>query len=211
MTTPTEPDWLLWAREIQAIAQSGLAYNASGYEHERYATLQSLAARMMAARSGGDPACVEALFAAQTGYATPKMAVRGAAFRDGRILLVREVEDAHRWTLPGGWCDVNLTAAENVCKEMREETGFEVVARKLAAVWDRTRQGHPPRPFHAYQCCFLCDITGGSATPSTETSEIGFFGADDIPADLSLDRILPHQIARMFAHHANPDLPTEFD
>jgi hypothetical protein len=51
------------------------------------------------ARSGGDPARIETLFADQSGYATPKVDVRGAVFdRDGRILLVREVADAGRWT-----------------------------------------------------------------------------------------------------------------
>ncbi len=66
--------------------------------------------------------------------------MRGAAFdAQGRILMVREVMDGGRWTLPGGWADVNLTTAENVIKEMREESGFEVNVRKLAAVWDRTR------------------------------------------------------------------------
>ena len=47
------------------------------------------------------------MFTQQTGYATPKVGVRGAVFRDDRILLVRETADEHRWTLPGGWADVN--------------------------------------------------------------------------------------------------------
>jgi len=207
----SDPDWLTWARELQAIAQTGLAFNAAGYDHERYLALQTLAARIMAARGGADPHHVAALFAAQTGYATPKVDVRGAAFRDGRILLVREAADGGRWTLPGGWADVNLTPAENVVKEVREESGFEVRVRKLAAVWDRTRQGHTPQPFHAYKFFFLCDITGGAAATSAETTEISFFAADAIPHDLSAERVLPHQIARMFDHHLNPGLPTDFE
>ncbi len=207
----SEPDWLTWAREAQAIAQSGLAYHASGYEHERYIALQDLAARMMAARSAGDPATIAGLFAAQSGYATPKVDVRGAAFRDGKILLVREIADAGRWTLPGGWADVGLTPAENVAREMREESGFDVHVDRLVAVLDRTRQGHPPQPFAAYKCFFLCSIIGGAAGPSAETSEIGFFAEDAIPADLSRDRVLPAQIASMFAHWRDPARPTQFD
>jgi len=206
-----EPDWLAWAREIQAIAQTGLAFCAEGYDRERYLALQALAARMVAARGGSDPAHLAQLFDAETGYATPKVDVRGAAFRDGRILLVREAADGGRWTLPGGWADVNLTPAENVVKEVREESGFEVRVRKLAAVWDRTRQGHTPQLFHAYKFFFICDIVGGAASASSETSEVEFFAADAIPRDLSVSRTLPHQIARMFAHHADPGLPTEFE
>ncbi len=78
-------------------------------------------------------------------------------------------------------------------------------------MWDRSRQGHPPQPFHAYKLFFLCDITGGSAAASSETSEIAFFGEDEIPHDLSLDRVLAGQIARMFAHRRDPSLPAEYD
>jgi ADP-ribose pyrophosphatase YjhB (NUDIX family) len=206
-----EPEWLAWAREIQATAQTGLAFCREHYDRERYEALQDLAARIVAARGGGDPARIADLFGAETGYATPKVDVRGAAFRDGRILMVREAVDNDRWTLPGGWADVNLTPAENVVKEMREESGFEVRVRKLAAVWDRTRQGHTPQLFQAYKFFFICEVTGGAAATSSETTEVRFFGEHEIPDDLSLGRVLPHQIARMFAHHRTPDLPTDYD
>lgn len=203
-------DWLGWVREVQAIAQTGLAYAPPGYDHERYTALQALAARMMAALGDGDPAVLERLFAAQTGYATPKVDVRGAVFRDGKLLLVREAADGHRWTLPGGWADVNLTPAENVAREVREESGFEVAVERLAAVVDRSRAGHTPQPFHAYKLFFLCRITGGAAATSAETSEIGFFAEDALPEDLSIDRVLPGQLRRMFAHRRAP-LPTDFE
>jgi ADP-ribose pyrophosphatase YjhB (NUDIX family) len=151
------------------------------------------------------------LFGSESGYATPKVDVRGAVFQERRILMVREAADGGRWTLPGGWADVNLTPAENVVKEVREESGFEVRVRKLAAVWDRTRQGHTPQLFQAYKFFFICDIIGGAAATSTETSEVAFFAANSIPRDLSVSRVLPQQIARMFAHHRDPGLPTDFD
>jgi ADP-ribose pyrophosphatase YjhB (NUDIX family) len=209
-----DPDWLVWSREIQAIAQTGLAFARDPYDRERYEALRALAARIMAAHDpagAGAPARFAAAFAAQEGYATPKVDVRAAAFRDGRILMVREVADEGRWTLPGGWADVNLTAAENVAKEVVEESGFVVRATKLAAVWDRSRHGHTPKPFHAYKLFFLCDITAGAPTLSTETSEVGFFGPDDIPDHLSHDRVRPAQIQRMFEHFRHPALPTDFD
>ncbi len=209
---PAEPEWLVWAREIQAVAQSGLAFTGDPYDKERYEQLRALAAKLMAAHCPTPAARIEALFAEQSGYATPKVDVRAAAFRDDRILMVREAADSHRWTLPGGWADVNLTPAENVVKEVFEESGFSAVATKLVAVWDRARQGHlPPAPFSIIRLFFLCDITGGAASTSLETSAVGFFAEHEIPADLSVARILPRQIARMFAHHRNPGLPTEFE
>jgi len=138
--------------------------------------------------------------------------VRGAVIDEaGRILMVREVVDAGRWTLPGGWVDVNQTPAESVVREVREESGYEARVRKLVGVWDRARQGHPPLPFSIVKLFFLCMPTGGTATTSQETSEVGWFGEDEIPADLSLGRTLPHQLRRMFAHWRDPALPTEYD
>ena len=166
----TEPDWLRWAREMQAIAQTGLAFVRDSYDRERYEMLRALAAEMMSANTGMPASRIEALFAGESGYATPKVDVRGAVFNhQGKMLLVREVADGGRWTLPGGWADVNLTPAENVVKEMREESGFEVTPRKLAAVWDRTRQGHSSSLFSCCKFFFVCDIAGGVAATGPKT------------------------------------------
>jgi ADP-ribose pyrophosphatase YjhB (NUDIX family) len=208
-----EPDWLLWAREVQATAQSGLAFSQDPYDIERYQALTQLAARMMAARSDGSAPALAALFAAERGYATPKVDVRGAVFDGaGRILMVREAADHHRWTLPGGWADVNQTPAECAAREVREESGYEVRVVKLAACWDRGRQGHHPAGgWSIVKLFYLCEITGGAPCTSLETSEVRFFGADEVPEDLSFGRVMPRQIARMFAHHLAPGLPTDFD
>jgi ADP-ribose pyrophosphatase YjhB (NUDIX family) len=114
--------------------------------------------------------------------------------------------------LPGGWADVNQAPSESIAREIREESGFEVEVRKLAALYDQERQPPAPmRPFHIYRLFFVCAITGGSARTSIETTEIRFFAENQIPDDLSLARTRPEHIARMFAHHRSPDLPTEFD
>jgi len=200
-----EPDWLTWTRELQAIAQTGLAFVRNTYDRERYEMLRALAARIMAAHTATPVERIEALFAGESGYTTPKVDVRGAAFDErGRVLMVREVADGGRWTLPGGWADVNLTVAESVIKEMREESGFEIRVRKLAAVWDRTRQGHPAGVFSCCKFFFICDIVRSAAVTGPETSEVGWFAEDELPEDLSLDRVLPSQIRRMFEHAATP-------
>jgi ADP-ribose pyrophosphatase YjhB (NUDIX family) len=208
-----EPVWLVWARELQAVAQTGLTFATNGYDRERYTAIRSLAAQIMATQSDADFGRVEALFAAQTGYATPKVDVRGAIFdEDARILLVREISDSGRWTMPGGWGDVNQSPSESVIREVREEAGLEVRVRKLAAVYDRARHPHqPPHPFHVFKLFFICDVIGGIPEPGTETSEVAFFAENEIPGDLSLGRVVPHQIVRMFEHARHRDLPTDFD
>ena len=209
---PAEPDWLVWAREIQALAQTGLAFTRDPYDAERYAALGRLAARIMAAHTGADLARLEALFAGETGYATPKLGVRGAVFDgEGRLLLVREAADEGRWSLPGGYVDVNQTPADAVVREVWEESGYHVRPTKLAAVWDKARQGHPPGPFSVLKLYFICALEGGAARTSLETTEVAWFGEQELPADLSHRRILPHQLTRMFVHWREPELPTEFD
>ena len=204
------PQWLAWARGLQAIAQSGLAYCKDQFDIERYHQIRAIAAEMMTTGAAlpGD-ASVEQLFADQAGYATPKIDVRVAAFRDGRVLLVRELSD-HCWTLPGGWADVGEAPSVAAARETREESGFDVRITKVAALYDRDRQGHPYFAFHAYKVFFLGELLGGSAHNSIETSDAQFFGENDLPS-LSLSRVTPTQIAHMFEHFRNPALPTSFD
>lgn len=205
-----QPNWLNWATQLAALAQNGLTYSQSEYEIERYEHIRQIAAEMMAAGSGIDARSLIELFSGEQGYATPKVDVRGAVFRDHKILLVKEAADG-AWTLPGGWADPCQSPSEAVAREVFEESGFEVRVTKLAAVYDRSKHPHkPPTPFHLYKLFFLCEITSGAPTTSHETTGVAFFAEDDIP-ELSISRTLPFQIARMFEHVRNPALPTDFD
>lgn len=212
-----EPRWLDWARRLQALAQSGLAYAPQHYDAERYEAVREIAAEMMAAGSSGDITRdmasditpIRALFASQAGYATPKVDLRAAVFRDGKILLVREREDGC-WTLPGGWADVNESPADGTVREVREESGYETRAIKVLAVYDRNRHGHPAIPFHAYKIFFRCELLGGVPATSHETSGVDWFAEDALPA-FSSTRVTKAQVGRFFEHSRNPDWPTDFD
>ena len=207
-----EPQWLLWSRELLALAQTGLAFSKDPYDLERYARLRQLAAEMLASRVDEAAADLVARFSLEKGYATPKVEVRAAVFdARGRILMVREALDGGRWTLPGGWADVNLTPVQNVLKEVREESGYEARVLKLAAVWDRARQGHPASIYACVKLFYVCEPTGGEARTSLETTEVAWFPRDAIPEDLSVGRVLRGQIDRMFEHADSPALPTDFD
>lgn len=201
--------WLDWARRVQAIAQSGLAYSPNQYDLERYEALREIAAEMMAAGSAGDVAVFRNCFAAERGYATPKVDVRGAVFREGRILLVLEREDGG-WTLPGGWADVGESPAEAIVREVREESGYETRALKLLAVYDRNRHAHPPIPFHAYKIFFQCEVMGGAPAASNETAGVDWFAESALPA-LSTSRVTAAQIHRFFEHDRHPEWATDFD
>jgi len=148
------PAWLDWIQRLQAIAQTGLTYAADPYDVERYEQLREIAAEIAAAHSDTEFERISGLFADQAGYATPKVDVRGAVFRDDMILLVKERSDGG-WTLPGGWADVGDSPGDAVVREIAEESGYQTRVVKLLALYDRNKHGHPPYPFHAYKIFFL--------------------------------------------------------
>lgn len=210
--TPGASDWLLWVQQLQAIAQTGLAFSADPYDRERYAQLRELAASITSHHTDAPFERIEGLFRQDNGYATPRLEVRGAVFDcEDRLLLVREVADGHRWTLPGGWVDVGHSPAEAIRREILEESGYDTRITKLAAVWDRSRHPYPYGPFACVVMFFLAELVGGTATASLETSGCGWFAVDQWPSDLSLGRVLPQQLERMVKHYRRPELPTDFD
>ena len=165
---------------------------------------------MLAEGSGLEQHVILGLLEKETGYATPKVDVRGVVFRESKLLLVREKSDG-RWTLPGGWADVGESPAQNVVREIHEESGLVTRASKILAVFDRSRHPHEPVfAFHVYKIFVLCSIIGGKETPGPETDSVGFFGEPEIP-ELSITRVTPTQIGRMFEHHRVPGMPTDFD
>ena len=204
------PQWLEWASRLQALAQTGLEFANNPFEVERYLAVRRVAAEMLAAGSDSSVERVLDLLQLETGYATPKVDVRGVVFQGDRVLLVKERMDGH-WTLPGGWADVGATPSENVEREVFEESGYRARAVKLLAIYDRRKHGHmPPHPHHIYKIFFLCELIGGTASQSIETDEVGFFAEHELP-ELSLGRVTPAQLARMFEHHRHPDWPPDFD
>ncbi|MBV7327090.1 NUDIX hydrolase [Chloroflexi bacterium TSY] len=204
-----EPQWLLWAKKLHEIAQNGLHYTKDVYDRERFETVRDVAVEIMAHHADIEPDYVSNLFANEVGHATPKVDVRGVAFRNDKILLVKERSDG-LWTLPGGWADVNEAPSVAIEREIFEESGFQVKAVKLLALYDRSKHPHPPHPFHIYKACFLCEITGGEASTSHETSDVGFFAENQLPP-LSIGRVTSGQIERFFEHYRDPDLATDFD
>ena len=192
------PRWLHWARTIQSVAQAGLIYAENPFDRDRYQRLHELALEVFAAHTGEAPAVIAGWFAAQPGYPTPKVDVRGACFRDGKILMVQERSDGG-WCLPGGWAEVGDVPSEAAAREVREEAGFESVARKIIGVFDCNRGGEPFSAFHAFKIIFLCEITGGAPNPDHEISAVDFFLREALPP-LSPQRTTPGHLAECFAH-----------
>ncbi len=209
MNITKPPRWLEWAREIQALAQTGYHYSENEYQRERYHRLTEIAAEIISEHSELPFDPLLSTFNRQIGYATPRVDVRGAVLTDGKLLLVRERQDGG-WTMPGGWADVGDVPSQAVEREVWEEAGLRVKARKVIGVYDANRVG-PLEIFHAFKVVFLCELLGGQPRPSSETSEVAYFGPDEIPTLLSGERTKPRHISDAFKILMNPDCPTVFD
>jgi ADP-ribose pyrophosphatase YjhB (NUDIX family) len=209
MVETEQSDWLAWAREIQALSQTGLAFSETAYNVQRYTRLIEIAAEIVAKHSTLSKQPLVENFLAQPGYATPKVDVRAAVVRDGKILLVQERAD-ECWAMPGGWADVGDYPSAMVEREVREESGFEVKARKVIGVYDANRRGTPLEFYHAYKIVFWCEIVSGQARPSDETLAVDFFCFDDLPP-LSTERTDERHLAEVLAHVQNKQRPAAFD
>ena len=207
----TTPEWLKIARELHSMSQVGLEHAHSGYDTERYERLRQITVEIVSKESTLSEEDVRESFAMQPGYITPKIDVRAAIFRDGKILLVKEANDG-RWSMPGGWADVGDTPSEAILREVREESGFDARVLSVVGVYDTNRVPNKEwLPFyHAYKLLFLCEIIGGEARASHETPDVSFFALDEIPP-LSGYRTNLNIIEDAFAQAENPSKGTVFD
>lgn len=209
MDEDQSPKWLKWAREIQAIGQTGFNLTEGYYDRQNYARLLQIAAEMTALHSRVPCEEVLAAFRAQPGYATVKVDVRGAVVREDRILLVQERRD-ERWCMPGGWADVGDRPSEMVAREVVEESGFSVEPYRVVGIYDANRGGSPLEFFHAYKIVLLCRILGGEARTSDETMGVDFFPFDRLPP-LSLNRTSERHLQDVQNMLADPHLQPMFD
>lgn len=205
----TSPDWLKWAREIQSLCQTGLAFSQNRYETERYQRLTEIASEIIKKHTLMNFDDLQKIFLSHPGYATPKIDVRAAVVIEGKILLVQERTD-NCWAMPGGWADVGDMPSEVVIRETKEESGFDVIPNKIIGVFDANRSGRPLEFFHAFKIIFLCDLIGGESKSSVETSDAKFFSFDDLPP-FSQNRTNQKHIDEILKHLSEADRLTYFD
>ena len=197
------------AKQILSISQSGLAFSENKYDIDRYQQLKNIGLEMMNEITDIKVEKLNIIFSSEKGYMTPKVDVRGVIFRNNKILMVRETIDG-LWSIPGGWADVGLTPFQVAVKEVYEESGLQVEPVRLLAVLDKRSHAHPPDIFHIYKIFILCKETGGEPKHGIETSQVEFYGYDELPP-LSITRITKEQIAMLYEFKNNPEKPAVCD
>jgi ADP-ribose pyrophosphatase YjhB (NUDIX family) len=206
-----ESQWLALVKRVQALAVTGQQFTQCPFDLERYQELEGIAHTLLSMLGAVPLEQVQGLFASnETGYVTPKVEVRGAVIRAGKVLLVQEKEDG-LWAMPGGYADVGLSAAANVEKEVWEEAGLRVSARYLYALRHKASAPYPPDARDFYKLHFICADDGVSApSAGVETHQARFFAPDQLPP-LSPGKNLPDDISAAFDYAAIAPAPTRFD
>ncbi len=205
---------LFAAQRIQALAQAGLTYSTNHYDSERYEELRRLSVDLLQQLTDEPLEKIIKVFASESGYQTPKVDIRSVVFNASKqMLLVEEKIDQGKWTVPGGWADVGYSPFEIAEKETREETGLNVQAVRLLALFDKRKHHHPPQPEYVYKAFILCQTTGGTLLNDTaETTGARWFTREEVRhADLSTDRVTLSQLETMFEFADHPAMPALCD
>ena len=204
-----EEKWLSWAKQLQSIAQAGLAYSKDKYDIERFQQTRNLSVDILNEYTGVSKEKIKDLFCNEIGYQTPKVDIRAAIFKEDKILLVKESIDGC-WSMPGGWAEVNLSIKENIIKEAKEEAGVNVVPKRLIAILDRNKHNEPVTPYGIYKIFVLCQLIDGVFEENIETEESGFFSLMDLPP-LSVGRNTKAQIEMCFKARLDENFSAIFD
>ena len=204
------PQWLEWAKELQFIAQAGLEYSRDPFDQERFARLRELSAHMLSLMAEVPLEKVRALFCNETGFQTPKLDSRAAIIRDGKILLVRELDGL--WAMPGGWVDVDQTIRTNLIKEAKEEAGIDIIPTRLVAMHELHRRNlNRPWPYNIIKAFVLCHPLGEPRLASNiETCALDWFSPDELPP-LHIGKQTAEQVAMCFAAHADAHWQVQMD
>lgn len=200
--------WLQWAVELQSLAQAGLTYGKDAFDKERYGRIREISAEMVSHLSDIPYETIVGLFCNESGYQTPKIDTRASIFQDDKILLVKENDG--KWSLPGGWCDVNVSVGENTIKEVKEEAGLDVIPEKIVAVQDRAKHN---LPIYAYGVCKIfvqCSVIGGEFQKNIETTEYQYFPENNLPP-LAHAKNNEEQIKMCFTAYRTQNWKTLFD
>lgn len=178
--------WLEWATRLQSIAQSGLTFGENQYDLDRYQQIRDLSVEIMHEYTDVKHEKIINLFASETGYQTPKVDIRAAVFKEDKILMVKEKIDG-KWSLPGGWADVNTSVSESAVRECQEEAGAEVKPKRVIAIHHANKQNNFVYPYTIYKIIVECELLKYCFEENSETLGSGFFSSDNLP-ELSVER-----------------------
>ena len=198
--------------KLKALVNTSLYYNKDVYGRERLEEMKEILFEISQKLTSYSRDELEAFFNEDLGYVTPKVDVRAVVFEDNRLLLVKEKAEG-QWSLPGGWADVGYSPAEIAQKEVREESGLEVIPLQLFKLVDKAKHPYPNSLNYFYNLFFYCEPKTLELHPGLETSEARFFSREEVEnlQNISVDRNTREDLLEAFEYHNHPTAGAKFD
>lgn len=112
-------------------------------------------------------------------FQDPKVAAAVLIEHEGRVLLVRRVNEPFRgmWTLPAGFVNGGEDPAEASARECLEETGLQVrVTRVLDVISGREHERGAD-----FIIVYHAEVLGGELAPADDADAVDWFARDALP------------------------------
>ena len=123
-------------------------------------------------------------------FVDPKVAAAVLVVQDGRVLLVRRVNEPFRgmWTLPAGFVNGGEDPAEAAQRECLEETGLSV---RVTRVYDIVSGREHPRGAD-FVIVYQAEVQGGEMKAEDDADAVEWFDKDHLPrlAFLATQKVL---------------------
>jgi 8-oxo-dGTP pyrophosphatase MutT (NUDIX family) len=166
--------------ELRAISSAGLYYVKTEYDKARYEQVLGVAMKLLASLEERPFEGVRREFIEDNWlHMSPAAGAEAVVVREGKILLIKR-SDNGLWAVPGGLVEVGETLAEAAERELWEETGIPGQVTRLLGIFD-SRRWHSKTKTHLYHAVFLMGPNNFVPRPSSEATEVDFFGRDELP------------------------------
>ncbi|AJI47782.1 NUDIX hydrolase N-terminal domain-containing protein [Francisella philomiragia] len=165
-------------KKVQAISHTGVVYSKCPYALDNYHELLELSSKMLHEYIKSDVQPYDIY--RDMYYPTPQPGVRVVIFQNNKLLMAEDADTPNEWTIPGGWCDIDLSPVETCIKEVKEETGYDIKVTKFLALMDRNNYTQS-EIYNVYSLVFVAEIVGGENSPNFEVNKVDFFDINELP------------------------------
>lgn len=136
-------------------------------------------------------------------YRNPLVVTGCIVEHDGRILLCRRAIEprAGFWTVPAGFLEIGESVRDGALRETLEESGIEAAICALHGIYDIPGAGQ-------MHIIYRARMVGGTAAPTTESTEVQWFARDAIPWDDMAFRVVVRAL-RSYCNDEVGDVPEQ--